>query len=102
MNNVQRSASLWSRRGLKINVVYDSSTATAPLSWFTMVEAGKVLLEQAAPNVDCMVNIVVGYGHVAGIAMPGGAIGETSAGNSFSVTWDVLLNAFIAHGHEPR
>jgi hypothetical protein len=69
-----------------------------------MVEAGKTMLEQAAPNSDCSITIDVGYGTVQGSAMAGGAIGQTiiNATLDFPATWDQLLAAMMAHGNHTK
>ena len=83
---------------LKINIVWETSVASAPSAFTTAVVAAAQYMESQFNNA-VTINIDVGYGQIAGGAMAAGALGESESYLQ-SVSYASLIAALQSHNSD--
>jgi hypothetical protein len=81
---------------MQINLVYDSSTSSAPAGFLTAMAAAAQYLDSLIAN-NITVNIQVGWGEVGGQSL-GGALGE-GGGNGIILPYAQLKADLLAHSN---
>jgi hypothetical protein len=82
---------------MQINLIYDSSTSSAPAAFFTDMNYCVQYLDSLITN-NITVNIQVGWGEVAGQALPAGNLGEGGP-EGIILSYAQLKAALLAHSN---
>src|SRR5213075_1165162 len=81
--------------GVTFDVTFDSSTGSAPAGFAAAVESVAQWFANELHGTTT-ININVGWGEVAGYALPGNALGASSY-NFSTYTYSQIANALSAH-----
>ena len=81
---------------MNLNLIYDSSTSSAPAGFLTAMNYVVSWLDSTFTN-PVTVNINVGWGEVHGQALVPGALGESITSSSQLYSYSQILNALIAN-----
>ncbi len=85
---------------MKINIVYDASTSSAPAGFFTAVNAAVQYWEQEITN-PITVTIDFGWGEVGGAPITGAGIIAESSTNGLVFSYDQIRQALVDAANSP-
>lgn len=83
---------------LAIDLVWDSSVASAPSGFMSAVTASaQALVNDITTATKTVVYVAVGWGEIAGGALASGALGESQS-SGYLTNYTTVANALTAHG----